>query len=200
MLAIIVKQFLSVMNLDEIKNKMGKAIEVLKNDVATIRTGRATPSLVENISLSVYAGTARMRVMELATIGTLDSQTLVLTPFDSTIIGEIQKGIQEANVGLQPVVDGKIIRISIPLLSEERRQQLIHLMKQKLENGKVMVRQVRQEGMHDIKKPFDSVQGKQVLSEDDTFRLEKEMQNITDEAIAEIDNLGKHKEQELLQI
>lgn len=196
------------MNLDEIKNKMRKALEVLRNDVATIRTGRATPSLVENISLSVYGGTVRMRVMELATIGTLDSQTLVLTPFDNTIIGEIQKGIQEANVGLQPVVDGQVIRISIPLLSEERRQELIHLMKQKLENGKIMVRQVRQEGMHGIKKPNDQVQGKpfgssqgkQVLSEDDMTRLEKEMQKITDETISEIDAIGKQKEQELIQI
>lgn len=184
------------MDINEIKQKMQKVLEVLKTDVSTIRTGRAAPSLVENVTISVYGGTARMRVMEVATIATSDTQTLILTPFDSSIIGEIQKGIQEANVGLQPVVDGQIIRISIPLLSEERREQLIHLMKQKLENGKIMVRQVRQDAMNDIKKQHND----NTISEDDMSRLEKEVQKVTDDATAEIDSLGKRKEEELLQI
>ncbi len=179
-----------------IKEKMHKVLEVLKTDVATVRTGRATPSIVENIFISAYAGTARMRIMELATIAAVDSQTLVITPFDHTIINEIQKGIQEANVGLNPGVDGQVVRISIPPLSEERRQQLIHLMKQKLENGRIMVRQVRQEGMHEIKKQYSD----KTISEDEMVRLEKEMQRVTDETISEIDALGKRKEAELLQI
>ncbi|MBI2465409.1 ribosome recycling factor [Candidatus Shapirobacteria bacterium] len=184
------------MNTDETKVNMEKVLEVLKTDVATVRTGRATPSLVEHITISVYGGSTRLKVMELATIGTQDTQTLLITPFDHTIINEIQKGIQEANVGLSPVVDGQIIRISIPPLSQERREQLIHLMKQKLENGRIMVRQVRQEAMHDIKKQYNE----KAISEDEMVRLEKEVQRLTDDTISEIDTLGKRKEEELLQI
>ena len=174
------------------KQNMQKVVEVIKGDIATVRTGRATPNLIENVSVSVYGGSTRMKIMELATISTSDSQTLVLSPFDPSIIGEIQKGLIEANTGLTPTNDGQVIRINIPPLSEERRQQLIHMMKQKLENGKVMVRQARHEAMTDIKK--------QELPEDEVKRLEKEVQKVTDDVIAEIDTLGKKKEEELLQI
>lgn len=190
------------MNLDQVKLRMQKVLEVLHNDLATVRTGRAMPSLVDNIIVSVYGGSTRLKVMELATIGTSDPQTLLITPFDASIINEIQKGIQEANVGLTPVIDGSgHIRISIPPLSEERRQQLIHLMKQKLENGRVMIRQVRQEAMQEIKKSFDKAQDHgQHLSEDEASRLEKEAQKLTDDTMSQIDAMGKRKEEELLQI
>lgn len=181
------------------KQNMQKVVEVIKTDIATVRTGRAAPSLIENIVVSVYGGSAKMKIMEVATIGTSDPQTLVLTPFDASILGEIQKGIMDANTGLTPTNDGQVIRISIPPLSEERRQQLIHMMKQKLENGRVMVRQARHEAMNEIKKPFGNAQGKQI-SEDETKRLEKEIQKITDDTVAEIDAIGKKKEEELLQI
>lgn len=174
------------------KQNMQKVVDVIKNDIATVRTGRAAPSLIENISVSVYGGSARMKIMELATISTSDSQTLVLSPFDPSIIGEIQKGLIEANTGLTPTNDGQVIRINIPPLSEERRQQLIHMMRQKLENGKVMIRQARHEAMTDIKKGE--------LGEDETGRLEREVQRVTDDVISEIDFLGKKKEEELLQI
>src|SRR3989344_9452356 len=98
--------------------KMGKILDVLRTDLSTVRTGRAAPSIVENIVINAYGGSQRLRVMELATIGSSDPQTLVITPFDNSIIGEIQKGILEANVGLNPVIDGQVIRISIPRLSE----------------------------------------------------------------------------------
>lgn len=176
------------------KEKMKKVLDVLQGDLATVRTGRAMPSIVENIMVSAYGGSARLRVMELATIGTLDNQTLVITPFDKSVINDIQKGIMEANVGLNPVVDGQVVRISIPPLSEERRNELIHLMKQKLENGRVMVRQARHEGMNEVKKMADG------LSEDEVDRLEKEIQKTTDDYIAQIDSMGKKKEEELLQI
>lgn len=178
--------------IQETKQKMAKALEVLQNDVATVRTGKASPSLVENVVVSVYGGTTKMRVMEVATVGVSDPHTLVLTPFDNSIIGEIQKGIQDANLGLSPAINGEIIRINIPPLSQERRQELIKLMHQKLENGKIMVRQIRHDGMSEIKK--------QELPEDETARLEKEVQKLTDEMSAEIDTIGKKKEEELLQI
>lgn len=181
------------MNLDEVNQRMQKVLEVLKIDLSTVRTGRATPSLVENVVINAYGGSAKMRVMELATISTSDSQTILITPFDQSIIGEINKGIMEANIGLTPVIDGQNIRISIPLLSEERRQQLVQLVNQKLEGAKIQVRQVRHEAMTDVKKDED-------MPEDDAQRLEKEIQKLTDDTISQIDALGKKKEEELMQV
>ncbi|MEK7502200.1 MAG: ribosome recycling factor [Patescibacteria group bacterium] len=182
--------------LSETQQKMNKILDVLRTDLSTVRTGRAAPSLVENIVINAYGGTQRLRVMELATIGSSDPQTLVVTPFDNSIIGEIQKGIAQANVGLNPVIDGQLIRIPIPRLSEERRQELIHLMKQKLENGRIMVRQVRHEAMSDIKKG----QNDKSISEDEAGRMEKDVQKLTDELIEEVEGMGKKKEEELLAI
>lgn len=184
------------MDLTAISQQMQKVLEIIKTDLSTVRTGRAAPSLVENIVINAYAGTSKMRVLELATIGSLDAQTLVITPFDASIIGEIQKGIQETNVGLNPVIDGQVIRISIPPLSEERRQELVHLVNQKLEGGRIQVRQVRHEAMGEIKKKVTAKE----ISEDDVFRLEKEVQKLTDDTIGEIDALGKRKEEELMTV
>jgi ribosome recycling factor len=177
-----------------LKDQIGKILEIIKADIGAIRTGRATPALVENLSVMVYGGSAKMKVLEVATIGTLDTQTLVITPFDHSIIHEIEKGIRESNTGLSPVVDGTVIRISLPPLSQERREELIKLMHQKLENGKVMIRQARHETMEEIKKNSDG------MSEDETERLEKEAQKMIDDAILIVENIGKQKSDELMQI
>lgn len=170
---------------------MQKALDVLRDDMNTIRTGKATPSLVENLVIVVYGGSTKLKVMELATVSASD-QTLLITPFDPSIANEIQKGIQDANTGLSPSIDGPLIRITLPPLSQERREQLIHLMKQKLENGKILIRQARHEAMTEVKKSE--------LSEDEERRIEKEVQKITDDFITSIDSMGKQKEQELMQI
>lgn len=179
--------------IQDMQQRGAKVLDVITTDLGTIRTGRAAPSLVENIVISAYGGTAKLKVMELATVHASDPQTLVITPFDPSIIGEIKKGLEEANIGLTPGIDSQVIRISIPPLSQERREELIHLMKQKLENGRILVRQARQDAMTDIKKNED-------LSEDEKARLEKEVQRITDEFMTKIDAMGKQKEDELLQI
>jgi len=184
------------MDITQTQLQMQKVLEILKTDLSTVRTGRAAPSLVENIVINAYGGTQKLRVLELATIGSLDPQTLVVTPFDVSIIGEIQKGIQEANVGLNPVVDGQVVRISIPPLSQERREELVALVNQKLEGGKIQIRQVRHEAMEEIKKQSNNKE----ITEDDVLRLEKEVQRTTDETIAEIDALGKRKEEELMTV
>jgi ribosome recycling factor len=184
------------MNTDVVKQGMQRVVDVIKVDLGTVRTGRAAPSLVENVMIHAYGGTQHLRVIELAQIATQDSQTLVITPYDNSIIGEISKGLLEGNVGLTPVIDGQIIRISIPTLTEERRQQLVGLVNQKLEAGKVQVRQVRHEAMEEVKKQLNDKN----ISEDDLFRLEKDIQRITDETIGELEFLGKKKEEELMQI
>ena len=175
------------------KDKLQKVLDVLKDDLATIRTGRATPSLVENIVINAYGGSAKLKVMELATIGASDTQTIVITPFDASTIHDIQKGIEASNTGLNPIIDGTILRITIPPLSTDRRQELIKAMKQKLENGRVMIRQVRHEMIEDMKKDYEG-------REDDIKRLEKEIQRLVDETSETIEDWGKQKEQELLQI
>jgi ribosome recycling factor len=175
------------------KEKLQKVLDVLKDDLATVRTGRATPSLIENIVVMAYGGSAKLKVMELATIGTPDAKTLIVTPFDGATIHDLQKGIEGANVGLNPIIDGNLLRISIPPLSQERREELIKAMRQKLENGKILVRQVRHEMIEDMKKDYEG-------REDDIKRLEKEVQRLVDETIETIEEWGKQKEQELLQI
>lgn len=174
------------------RDNMRKALDILASDLATIRTGKAAPALVENISVSVYGGTTKLRVMELATVSAADASSLVITPFDASIIEEIRKGVMESGAGLNPASDGQVIRINIPPLSEERRKELISHMHQKLENGHIMVRQIRHEAMSELKKGD--------LPEDENSRLEKEIQKATDDFTSEIDALGKKKEEELMQI
>ncbi|MFI5265733.1 MAG: ribosome-recycling factor, partial [Candidatus Levyibacteriota bacterium] len=105
----------------QVNKKMQKALDIVHADFATVRTGKASPALVENIVIKAYGGTQPLRVMEVATIHASDTKTLILTPFDHSIIGEIEHGISDAKVGLNPIVDGDFIRINLPPLSEERR-------------------------------------------------------------------------------
>jgi len=174
------------------KEHMAKALEVLQSEISTIRSGKAAPSLIENIVVSVYGGTTKLKVMELATINSTDASTLVLVPFDASIIEEIRKGIMESGSGFNPASDGQVLRITIPPLSEERRKELIHMMRQKLENGHIMIRQIRHDALNELKK--------EEFSEDENSRMEKEIQNLTDEFTNEIDVIGKKKEEELLQV
>lgn len=169
---------------------------VLQEDISTVRTGRAMPSLVENVMVSVYAGAQRLRIKELATISASDPQTLALQPFDPSIAGEIQKGIMEANVGLTPSSDGNTIRILIPPLSQERRIELIRLMKQKLENGRIAIRQIRQDARNIVRKQHNEKE----ISEEQMYRIDQEIQKITDEVMLPVDEMGRRKEAELLRI
>lgn len=182
--------------LNSTRDRMKKAIEITRTDLSSIRSGRATPALVENIVVSVYGGTQYLKMMELATITTMDAKMIVISPFDPSIITEIQRGIESANVGLTPIIDGEIIRISLPPLSQERRQEYIKLAKTKLEGGRIMVRQVRHDAMKEIAK--HETDG--TVSEDEKSLGEKRVQELTDEMIAEVDSIGDKKEAELLQV
>ena len=184
------------MNLEETKTKMRKALMVLQEDLSTVRTGRAMPSLVENVVVNVYQGTQKLKIKELATISASDPQTLVLAPFDPSIADEIQKGIMEANIGLTPSSDGNIIRISIPPLSQERRRDLIKLMKQKLENGKIAIRQIRQDARNTVRKQHNQKE----ISEEQMYRADQEIQKITDEITLAVEEMGSKKEQELMPV
>jgi ribosome recycling factor len=178
------------------RENMKKAIEMTMGDLGSIRSGRATPALVEHIIINAYGGTQKLRVMEMATITTMDAKTIVIAPYDPSTITEIEKGVQEANSGLTPVIDGEIIRIGIPPLSEERRLEYIKLAKVKLEYGRVMVRQVRHDAMKHLKRAAED----KAISEDQQEYGDKQVQKLTDEMIAELDSVGAKKEAELLQV
>jgi len=179
-----------------IRTKMQQVVDLVSTDAASIRTGRVTPSLVEDITIDAYGGTQKLKVKEMATITSPDSQTIVLDPWDKSVIGEIRKGIALADVGLNPSVDGEIIRISFPPLTTEDREKYVKLLSTKLENGKVMVRQLRGGAMREIRESFE----KKEVSEDEKFDQEKKIQEITDENIEKIEEIGDKKKQELLQI
>ncbi len=179
-----------------VKDKMLKAIHMLQEDLGTIRTGRATPALVENVVISAYDNTQHLRIKEMATITTDGPRMVIISPFDPSIIHDIERGINIANLGYTAYMDGQVIRINIPSLTAERREEYIKLAHVKLEGGRIMIRQVRHEVMADIKRQFEAKE----LSEDDKKRIEKEIQTLTDEMMADIELLREKKEAELKEI
>lgn len=179
-----------------VRVKMQSTLDAISSDIAGIRTGRASPALVENIVCPAYGGTQRLKILELATISAPDPSQIIINPWDKSIIGDIRKGILEANIGLNPSIDGEVIRISIAPMTTEDREKFVKLLSGKLENGKVAVRQVRADEMHDIKDKFE----KKEITEDDKFATEKKLQEITDEFVGKIDEMGEKKKVELLQI
>jgi ribosome recycling factor len=184
------------MNDEEVRKRMSAVEELVSSDVAGVRTGRATSALVEDLRVSVYGGAQKLKINELGTITTPDAQTVVIDPWDKSIIGEIRKGIEAANVGLTPSIDGEIIRITLAPMTTQDREKYVKLLNSKIENGRIMIRQIRGDVMKDIKEGFESKE----ISEDEKFGFEKALQQITDEFVEKIEQIGKNKEVELLQV
>jgi ribosome recycling factor len=193
---IFVVYFAQVMDETSVKASMQRAVDAIHREIASIRTGRATPSLVEDIMVAAYGGTQHLRVQELASITAPDTQMLLIEPWDKSIIGEIKQAILAANIGLSPAIDSEKIRISLPPLTTEDRERYVKLLKAKLEEGRVSVRQSRADAMHEIKKSLEDKQ----ITEDDKFAQEKRVQELTDQFIAKIEEMGSKKEQELLSL
>jgi ribosome recycling factor len=179
-----------------VHTRMQAAVNMLAGDISGVRTGRASPALVENIVVPAYGGQQRLRIVELASITAPDPSQIIISPWDKSIIGDIRKGILEANVGLNPSIDGEILRIVIPPLTTEDREKYVKILSQKLEAGRVMVRQVRGDAMHEVKAKFEAKE----MSEDEKYAQEKKVQELTDSYIAKIEELGEKKKQELLTI
>lgn len=182
------------------RKKMQGALDALQKIIGTIRTGRATPALLENLEVGVYGGAQRLRILELASISASDPQTLVIDPWDKSVIGEIKKGIEIANIGMNPTIaaggSGEIIRITLPSLTTEDREKYVKLLSQKLEESKIVIRQIRGELMKNIKRELEEKK----IREDEKFAFEKNLQALTDEFIGKIEEMGNRKKQELLQI
>jgi ribosome recycling factor len=181
------------MDLNETRQKMEQALEFLVAELGTLKTGRATPALVERIMVEAYE--TRMPLVELATIAAPEPNQLVVTPFDQAVIKNIERSLgQDRDLNLSPRIDGHLIRIDIPPLTGERREEFVRLLSQKLEAGRVTIRQIRHDKMAELKRAFENKE----LNEDEKFRLEKDLQAVTDEMMNRIEAMGKKKEEELL--
>jgi len=178
------------------KNSCASIISILTDDISSIRTGRANATMVQNISVPAYGGSQKLKILELASITTPDSNQIVIDPWDKSIIGDIKKGILEANIGLNPNIDGEIIRLVIPPMTTEDRQRHVKLLYQKIENGKIMLRQKRADQLSEIKKAFENKE----FSEDQKDFYEKKVQEIIDESSQKMDQLAKEKEAEIMNI
>jgi ribosome recycling factor len=178
----------------EAEEKMEKTEQVVVNEFAGVRTGKASPSLVENILVEVYG--SQMRVRELAGITTPEPRQLVIQPWDATSLQPIEKAIQKANLGLSPAVQGKIIRIGFPELSQERRQEFVKIIKSMAENGRVAVRHVRRDALELLKKAKASGG----VGEEEIESAEKEIQKLTDQYITKIDEHVTGKEKEIMTV
>jgi ribosome recycling factor len=180
--------------LDDAEDRMEKSVDSFRNELATVRTGRASPHLLDRIVVDYYGADTPLK--QLANVAASDARLLTLTPYDKNSIGLIEKAIQESDLGLTPSNDGNVIRLQIPDLTEERRRELVKVVHGVAEQGKVSIRSIRRDVMHELrelKKEGD-------VGEDDERRAEGELQRLTDEAIGDIDSSLKAKEEEILDV
>jgi len=178
----------------EAEEKMEKTEHVVQNEFTGVRTGKASAALVENIQVEVYG--SHMRIRELAGITTPEPRTLSIQPWDASTVHPIEKAIQKANIGLNPAVQGKTIRIFFPELSQERRQEFVKMIRTMAENGRVAIRHVRRDAIDQLKKEKSA--GK--IPEDDEKHGEKELQKLHDAFMAKLDAHVTHKEKEIMTV
>ncbi|KKP65463.1 MAG: Ribosome recycling factor [candidate division WS6 bacterium GW2011_GWE1_34_7] len=181
------------MDLDSFKVDLDKCIESLSEDLSQIRTGRATPELIQDILINAYETQAPLK--NYATINVADTKSLIVIPWDKSIVDNISKGISSANMGFNPISEGDHVRVSIPELTEERRKEYVKVMKDRVEDARIAVRQVRQKYMQEI----DDAQ-KDGFSEDQADRLREEGEKLVKESNQTIEEMKEKKEQELLTI
>jgi ribosome recycling factor len=178
----------------EADDKMTKTEQVVINEFAGVRTGKASPALVENLMVEVYG--AQMRIRELAGITTPEPRTLTIQPWDAGSLVPIEKAIQKSNLGLTPSVQGRAIRIFFPELSQERRQEFVKIVRKMAEDGRVAIRHVRRDAMEHLKKhAHDSG-----TTEDEVKHAEKELQKLTDDYSTKVDKHLEHKEKEIMTV
>jgi ribosome recycling factor len=175
----------------ETEEKMKHALEAMSREFSEIRTGRANPHIVEGIKIDYY-GTPTL-LKQLASISVPDARLIVIQPWDPSVIAEIEKAILKSNLGLNPVNDGKLIRLVIPQLSKERRAEMIKLVKDISEKGRVSLRTIRRDANELIKK----MEQEKKITEDDKFKTQEDIQKLTDRYIERVDNVLKEKEKEL---
>jgi len=180
--------------MSDAKSRMHKAIEALRHELQTVRTGRASTGLVEHIKVEYYGTPTPLQ--QLATISTPDAKLIVISPYDKTALGSIEKAIQKSDLGLQPSNDGSVVRLAIPPLTEERRKELAKHIRKRVEEARVAVRNVRRD-VHDHLRKLEHDHS---ISQDDLKRSETELQKLTDDQVSQVDAIGEEKEQEVLTV
>jgi ribosome recycling factor len=183
-----------VIDLTAAERRMKGAVDSVRSNFATIRTGRANPTLLDRIEVEVYG--SRMPLRSVANVGAPEPRLLTVTPFDPSSIKNIERGIRDSDIGLNPQNDGKILRLPIPELTEERRRELIRLARSMAEEGRVSVRNVRRDEMRDV----HELRKEGEISQDDEHRAEEELQKLTNGYIQRIDAILADKEAELLEV
>lgn len=180
--------------LEDAKGRMAKSVESSRGELATVRTGRASPHLLDRIVVDYYGNPTPLK--QLANVAASDARLLTITPFDKGSLGAIEKAIQESDVGLTPSNDGNLVRLSIPEMTEERRREMVKVVHGVAEEGRVAIRNIRRDIMSDLRE----LKNEGEVGEDDERRAETTLQKQTDEAVAEIDSLLKGKEEEILEV
>lgn len=180
--------------LKEAESKMKSSLQVLSDDLAGIRTGRATPALVERLSVEYYGSPTPLQ--QLATFSVPEPRQILIKPFDASSIKDIEKAIMISDLGLTPSNDGKSIRLTLPPLTQERRQELVRVVSSRVEEGRVAVRNIRRETIKDMREFEDE----KMISEDDLKRGEDDTQKLTDKYIEEMNSVGEAKEAEILEV
>ncbi|MBV9801338.1 MAG: ribosome recycling factor [Solirubrobacterales bacterium] len=178
----------------EARERMAKSVEAIRHEFGSVRTGRASPALLDRITVDYY-GTATP-LKQLATITTPEARLLSIQPYDKSSIKSIERAILESDIGLTPSNDGNLIRLNIPELTEERRKQLVKVVRNIAEEGRVAIRNIRRDVMHDLRELKEAGEA----GSDDEHRAEVELQKVTDTRIAELDELLSHKEEEILEV
>ena len=180
--------------LADARERMGKSVESTNHEFASVRTGRASPALLDRIVVDYYGTQTPLR--QLATINAPEARLLTVQPYDQSSIKAIERAIMESDVGLTPSNDGRLIRLTVPELNEERRRELVKVARHIAEDGRVAIRNIRRDTMHDLRELRDGGD----VGADDEHRAEVELQKVTDERIAELDALLKGKESEILEV
>jgi ribosome recycling factor len=176
------------------REKMGKAVAHVQSEFSTIRTGRASPALVEKLKVDYYG--TEVPLQQLAGFSVPEARLLVITPYDKGSLKAVEKAIQNSDLGINPNNDGQVIRLNFPPLTQERRKELVRVVKHMAEEGRVAVRNLRRSVRHDL----EALEKDGDISSDELERAEKELERVTHDYVAEIDRMLHHKEQELLEV
>ncbi len=180
--------------LKDARIRMQKAADALQRELATLRTGRATPALVEHLKVDYYGAPTPLH--QLATITVPEARLITIQPYDRNCVSAIEKAIQKSDLGLTPSTDGTVIRLVLPQLTEDRRRELAKIVHKKVEEARVAVRNVRRDALEHLRKAMKEKQ----ISEDEERRAQDQLQKTTDQMIAEVDRIGQAKERELLEV
>ena len=180
--------------LADVERRMNRSIEALERELATLRTGRATPSLVENINVDYYGSPTPLK--QIASISAPDARAIMIQPWDRQALRDIERSLMQSEMGFNPSNDGNIITVPIPPLNQERRQELVRLLKRKIEEGKVSVRNVRRDGLESLRK----LERDKAISQDQNRRSQDQLQKTTDSFIRSMDQVSTAKEAEIMQV